>query len=137
MLGYFKKKIVYKVKYCTHFFKGHLAQIVFLVFSFQVLVALGALPYFNLVSQYSYYVFTVTWIIAVFLFRKQITSYLILKSIIALFLISIAISLFGLVNFSDTIGFVIFVFIATGVTKKIIEDWSLISNSGNEDGKKR
>lgn len=145
MLGYFKKKIVYLVSYCARFFKAHLAHIVFLVFAFQVLVAAGALPYFNLVSQYSYYVFTVTWIIAVFLFRKQITSQLILKSIIILFFIGIPISLLGFVNFSDTLGFVIFVLIATGVVKKGIEDWTSIStffgnnidpNSGNEKKKR-
>lgn len=127
MLGHFKKNIVYLVSYCGRFFKEHLAHIVFLVFAFQILVAAGALPYFNLVSQYAYYVFTTIWIIAVFLFKKQITSYLILKLIIILFFIGIPISLLGLVNFSDTLGFVIFVFIATGVIKKIVEDWSVIS----------
>lgn len=127
MLGHFKKKIVLLVNFSTRFFKDHLAHIVFLVFVFQVLVVAGALPYFNLISQYSYYVFTVVWIIAVFLFKKQITSHLILKSIIALSLIGIPVALLGLVNFSDALGFVIFILIATGVIKKTLEDWDFIS----------
>ncbi len=128
MLGYFKEKIVYFVNYCKRFFKEHLAHIVFLVFSFQVLVAAGALPYLNLISQYSYYVFTTVWIIAVFLFRKQITSVFILKGIIGLLLLGIPTSLLGFTNPSDALGFAIFVLIGTGVVKKSIEDWSIIKD---------
>ncbi|MEK7518129.1 MAG: hypothetical protein AAB583_06325 [Patescibacteria group bacterium] len=127
MLSGFKKKILFLVNILSHFFKDHLAHIVFLVFAFQVLVAAGALPYFNLISQYSYYVFTAVWIIAVFLFKKQITSSLILRGIVAFFLIGIPTAMLRLTNFNDFLGFSIFVLIATGVIKKIIEDWSIIS----------
>lgn len=127
MLGRFKKKILFLVNISSHFFKDHLAHIVFLVFAFQVLVAAGALPYFNLISQYSYYVFTAVWVIAVFLFKKQITSGLILKCIVALFLIGIPTAMLNLTNFNDALGFYIFVLIATGVIKKTVEDWDAIS----------
>lgn len=129
MLGRFKKKIILLVNFSTRFFKNHLAHVVFLVFAFQLLVAAGALPYFNLISQYSYYVFTTVWIIAVFLFKKQITSRLILKGIIALFLLGIPVALLGLANFSNALGFVVFVLVATGVIKKIIEDWDVVSDN--------
>ena len=122
MLGSFKEKAFYLINYCKGFFKGHLAHIVFLVFSFQVLVAAGALPYFNLISQYSYYVFTATWIIAVFLFKKQITSSFVLKAIIILILLGIPTALLGFANAADALGFATFVLIGTGVVKKIIED---------------
>ncbi len=122
MLGYSKEKVFYLINYCKSFFKRHLAHIVFLVFSFQVLVAAGALPYFNLISQYSYYVFTATWIIAVFLFRKQITSPFILRGIIIFILLGIPTALLGFVNAADALGFATFVLIGTGVVKKIIED---------------
>lgn len=128
MLGLFKKKTLFLVNTSSHFFKDHLAHIVFLVFAFQVLVAAGALPYFNLISQYSYYVFTAVWIIAVFLFRKQITSPFILKGIIALLLLGIPTALLGLTNFIDALGFYIFVLIATGVVKKSVEDWGIIKD---------
>lgn len=122
MLGNFKKKIIYVINYSVHFFREHLAHIVFLVFSFQLLVVAGALPYFNLISQYSYYVFTTSWIISVFLFRKQITSLFILKSIIVLILLGIPIALLGFANVADALGFAVFVLIGTGVVKKVIED---------------
>jgi len=122
MLVYFKEKIFYLIKYCKRFFKEHLAHIVFLVFSFQLLVAAGALPYFNLISQYSYYVFTAVWLISVFLFRKQITSSFILKGIIILVLLGIPTALFGFANAADALGFATFVLIGTGVVKKIVED---------------
>ena len=131
MLGRFKKKTIALINFSTSFFKGHLAHIVFLVFAFQVLVAAGALPYFNLIGQYSYYVFTTVWIIAVLEFRKQITTDLILKAIIVLFLIGILTALLGLANFNDALGFSIFVLIATGVVKKSIEDWTVISEKRN------
>lgn len=127
MLGLFWKKTISLINFSTRFFKGHLAHIVFLVFALQVLVAAGALPYLNLISQYSYYVFTTVWVIAVFLFKKQITISLILKWIIVLFLIGISTALLGLTNFNDALGFAIFVLIATGVIKKSIEDWGVIS----------
>jgi len=127
MLGRFKKKTLFLVNFSTHFFRGHLAHIVFLVFAFQILVAAGVLPYLNLISQYSYYVFTTVWIIAVLVFRKQITTHLILKAIIVLFLIGIPTAMLGLANFNDALGFSIFVLVATGVVKKSIEDWPVIS----------
>lgn len=133
MLEYLKKKIIYLVDFGKRFFREHLPHIVFLVFSFQVLVAAGALPYFNLISQYSYYVFTAVWIIAVFLFRKQITSVFILKGIVSLFLLGIFAALFDLVNTIDAIGFAIFVLIGTGVVKKSIEDWSIIKDFRRND----
>lgn len=129
MLGHFKEKTISLISFSTRFFKEHIAHIVFLVFAFQLLVAVGALPYFNLLSQYSYYVFTTVWIIAVFLFRKQLISSLILKAIIALFLIGVFTALLGLNNFNDALGFAIFVLIATGVIKKTIEDWNIVSTS--------
>lgn len=133
MLGLLKKKITYIVNFGKRFFKEHLPHIVFLVFSFQILVAAGALPYFNLISQYSYYVFTAVWIIAVFLFRKQITSVFILKGIVYLFLLGIFAALLGLANTIDAIGFAIFVLIGTGVVKKSIEDWSVIKDFRRND----
>lgn len=145
MLGVFWKKILFLVNFSTRFFKGHLAHIVFLVFAFQILVAAGALPYFNLISQYSYYVFTTVWIIAVFLFKKQITSSLILRGIVVFFLIGIPTAMLRLTKFNDALGFSIFVLIATGAIKKIVEDWDVIStffsNSiiepNNRSGKKK
>ncbi len=128
MLGRFKKKTISLINFSTSFFKGHLAHIVFLVFAFQVLVAAGALPYFNLISQYSYYVFTAVWLISVFLFRKQITSTFILKGIIILVLLGIPTALLGFATTADALGFAIFVLIATGVVKKSFEDWSNISD---------
>lgn len=133
MLGLFKKKIIYIVNFGKRFFKGHLPHIVFLVFSFQILVAAGALPYFNLISQYSYYVFTSVWVIAVFLFRKQITSVFILKGIIILLLLGIPSALLGLANTVDALGFAIFVLIGTGVVKKGIEDWNVIKDFRRND----
>lgn len=133
MLGFFKKKIIPLVNFNKRFFKEHLAHIVFLVFSFQILVAAGALPYLNLISQYSYYVFTAVWIIAVFLFRKQITSIFILKGIIILILLGIPSALLGLANTVDALGFAIFVLIGTGVVKKSIEDWNDIKDFRRND----
>lgn len=133
MLEYLKKKIVYFVVFGKHFFKEHLAHVVFLVFSFQVLVAAGALPYLNLISQYSYYIFTTVWIIAVFLFRKQITSLFILKGIIVLLLLGIPSALLGFTNTVDALGFAIFVLIGTGVVKKSIEDWNVIKDFKRND----
>lgn len=133
MLGLFKKKIIYALNFSKRFFKEHLPHIVFLVFSFQILVVAGTLPYLNLISQYSYYVFTTVWIIAVFLFRKQITSIFILKGIIILFLLGIPSALLGLANTVDALGFAIFVLIGTGVVKKSIEDWSVIKDFRKND----
>ncbi len=122
MLGHFKEKVFYIINLCKRFFREHLAHIVFLVFSFQVLVAAGALPYFNLIGRYSYYVFTAVWIISVLLFRKQITSSFILKGIIILVLLGIPTALLGFANTADALGFATFVLISTGVVKKMIED---------------
>lgn len=119
MVENIKKKTIYLINYGKRFFKDHLPHIVFLVFSFQILVAAGALPYFNLISQYSYYVFTATWIIAVLLFRKQITNPFILRGIIFLILIGIATALFGLANLGDAIGFAIFVLLSTYAIKVV------------------
>lgn len=137
MLGVFWEKTISLINFYTRFFKGHLAHIVFLVFAFQILVAAGALPYLNLISQYSYYVFTAVWVIAVFLFKKQITSSLVLKWIIVLFLIGIPTALLGLTNFNDALGFSIFVLIATGVVKKSFSSNRIIEPDNGGGKKKR
>ncbi|MBI4091593.1 MAG: hypothetical protein HY427_00070 [Candidatus Levybacteria bacterium] len=126
MLRYFKEKIVAFVGFNKHFFVRHLPHIVFLVFSFQFLVVAGALPYFNLISQYSYYVFTTVWVIAVFLFRKQITSKFILKMIMILIFLGIPVALLSFAGTADALGYAVFVLISTGVVKKSMEDWSII-----------
>lgn len=131
MLRNVQKKIVRFVILNTRFFVKHLAHIVFLVFTLQLLVVAGALPYLNLISQYSYYVFTAIWIFTVIIFPKHLTTEFILKAIIFIILLGIPVALMDFAATADALGYVIFVLIATVIVKKSKEDWGTLTNIRN------
>lgn len=106
--------------FCNYFFKQNLPYIVFLVFTYQLLVAIGSLPYFNLITKYYYYVFGFLWILSNFLFKQYITNKRILVIGIIMFILAIPTVVIELEFLSDFLGFAAFIFLFTYVIRQLV-----------------
>lgn len=115
-----KKKIISIYSFCIKFFKDYLPHIVFLVFTAQLLIAMGGWPYLNIISKYYFYAFATLWILSNFLFRKYITNRGILIMGIIMFVLAIPTTILELAFLSDVFGFVAFVFLFTYVVREIV-----------------
>lgn len=104
------------------FFKSHLAHIVFLVFSFQLLSVFNTLPYFNLLGKYYYYVFAILWVFSLLLFKTYITNKFILVTGILTFVLAIPASIVEFELVSDILGFVAYLLIFTYILRQIFFD---------------
>jgi len=114
----------------SRFFKEHLAQIVFLVFAFQILSFIGALPYFNLIAKYQFYIASLLWILANFLFRQYINTKIILKLALLVFILDVPIIILDFESLSSVSGFVAFVLLFTYVCRKIFVERNELKNIG-------
>lgn len=116
---------IYKVKIATifqslsRFFKKYLPEIVFVVFVFQLLVFLNALPYFNIINQYYYYVTAFIWILLNILFKEYITNKKILVIGIVSFIFAIPFVILDLGPISEAFGFFAFLLLFTYVVREI------------------
>lgn len=122
-----KKKIISIYAFCTEFFKDYLPHIVFLVFTAQLLVAMGGWPYLNIISKYYFYAFATLWILSNFLFKKHITNRGILITGIVMFILAIPTVILELNFLSDIFGFAAFVFLSTYVVREIVAQRDIIS----------
>lgn len=122
MLDLASKKIKQILSSLIYFFRAYLPHIVFLVFVFQLLSALNALPYFNIINKYYYYVFSLLWILANFLFSKYITNRRILIAGFIIFVITIIPVILEQEYASDILGFGSFVFISTYVIRQVVTE---------------
>lgn len=119
MFKLYKKKVINSLKFFPWFFENYLPHIVFLVFTFQVLLLIGALPYFNILRNYYYFAFGILWILANILFKKYITNRKILILGIMMFVIAIPAVLINLESAADSIGFVAFLLLLTYVLRQL------------------
>ena len=122
MLDLASKKIKQILFSLIYFFRAYLPHIVFLVFVFQLLSALNALPYFNIINKYYYYVFSLLWILANFLFSKHITNRRILIAGLIVFVIAIIPVILEQDYASDILGFGSFIFISTYAIRQVVTE---------------
>jgi hypothetical protein len=124
MFKYFKKKTLNLIKTLPVAFKAYLPHIVFLVFTFQLLVFFGTLPYINIIGKYYYYVFGLLWIFSNFLFKQYLTNKKILIFGILMFFLAIPVAILDLNSFADAIGFAAFLLLITYILRQIFIDRS-------------
>lgn len=122
-----KEKVALISKFLSGFFKSYLPEIVFLVFVFQLLVSLNALPYFNIISKYYYYVTAILWILLNVLFKRHITNKKILIVGIVIFILAIPFVILDLNSVSDALGFLSFLMLITYVLREIFIQKSQLS----------
>lgn len=119
MLDKIQKKIIKICLNIAKFFKEYLAQIVFLIFTFQLLSLIGVLPYFNLIAKYQFYVAGLLWILSNILFRKYISNDRILKLAILIFIIDVPLIILDLESINAILGFAAFVLLFTYICRQI------------------
>lgn len=119
MVAQNKKKIIKLLKSLSIFFKEYLAEIVFLVFALQLLIAIGALPYFNIINRYYYYVAGLLWIIANILFKKQLTNRKILIVGILMFFFAIPFVILDFSSVASAFGFAAFLILFTYIVREL------------------
>lgn len=128
MLSLYTKKIIRFLIHLPKFFKSYLPHIVFLVFTLQLLVAMGSLPYLNIIGKYYFYVAGILWVISVILFKEYITNKRILVlGLIALF-VAIPFALIQIENVADIMGFAAFLFLLTFLIRQIFIERKDLSN---------
>lgn len=120
MLVQIKKKIKYITKSILVFYKNNLPQIVFLVFIAGVLFIAGRLPYINIISHYYFYAFALVWIIAIFLFKLQITMRMVLFGGLGAFVVAIPLVILYLDSLADIVGFVAYLLLLTYIIREIV-----------------
>lgn len=128
MVKIYREKIKTILKSLSGFFKRYLPEIVFLVFVFQLLISLNALPYFNIINQYYYYVTALLWVILNILFKEYITNKKILQMGIMSFIFAIPFVIFGLTPISEAFGFFAFLLLFTYVVREIVTSRDLFKN---------
>jgi len=119
MVKVYKEKTIIIFKSLSNFFKAHLPEIVFVVFVFQLLVSLNALPYFNIINKYYYYVTALIWILLNILFKEYITNKKILVLGIVSFIFAVPFVILDLSPISEAFGFFAFLLLFTYVVREI------------------
>lgn len=119
MVKIYKEKTIIIFKSLSNFFKAHLPEIVFLVIVIQLLLSLNALPYFNIIDKYYYYVTALIWVLLNILFRQYITNKKILAIGIIAFVTAVPFTILGLDTISETLGFLAFLLLFTYLLREI------------------
>lgn len=126
MLKAYKKKAITIFKSLSSFFKAHLPEIVFLVFISQLLLSLNALPYFNIINKYYYYVTAVIWVLLNILFKEYITNKKILAIGIMSFIFAVPFVILDLSPISEALGFFAFLLLFTYLVREIFTQKDLL-----------
>lgn len=129
MVKDYKEKAITFFKSLSNFFKTHLPEIVFLVFISQLLVSLNALPYFNIINKYYYYVTAVIWVLLNILFKEYITNKKILVIGIMSFIFAVPFVILDLGPISEALGFFAFLLLFTYVVREIFSQKDLLRNN--------
>lgn len=119
MVKIYKDNIAKIFQSLPGFFKKYLSEIVFVVFVFQLLVSLNALPYFNIINKYYYYVTAFIWILLNILFKEYITNKKILVIGIASFVFAVPFVILDLSVVSEAFGFFAYLLLFTYVIREI------------------
>lgn len=93
-----------------------------MVFALQLLIAIGSLPYFNIIGKYYFYVSALLWIIGNILFKRYITNRRILISGITALLVAIPFSIIQIENIADIVGFAAYLFFLTYLVRQVVID---------------
>jgi hypothetical protein len=117
-----KKKITSSSDKSIGFFRKNLAEIIFLVFSFEILLAAKSLPYINLIKNYEFYVTALFLFLAMVIFRIIIPYRKVVQIILSLSVIAAILSILGNDSSANVMGFVIFILILLIVVKQIFEE---------------
>jgi len=117
-----KKKIIEITDKIIDFFEDNLAQIIFLVFLFQILLGAKALPYINLVKNYEFYVIGLSIFLSMIVLRVVIPYKRIIQIILGLFTVAAIVSLLEQNAISDLIGFLTFVLLLLVVLGQILRE---------------
>lgn len=126
MVKVYKDKTIILFRALTYFFKTHLPEIVFVVFIFQLLVSLNALPYFNIINKYYYYVTAFIWILLNILFKKYITNKKILVIGIISFIFAVPFVILDLGPISEALGFFSFLLLFTYILREVFTQRDLL-----------
>lgn len=126
MFDRIKKKIKNKINLFYSFFKLHLAEIVILVFVFQMLTSFKELPYFNIIENYEYYVLIFVILLAAIFFRVTISNRTFIKLILIIIIVSAIFLLIELYPVSTLLGFMIYVLTFLVVIRALNKNRKLI-----------
>ncbi len=122
MLFYIKKKIIDTTDRIIAFFKENLAQIIFLIFLLQFLLAVKPLPYINLINNFEFYSIALLLFLSMVIFRVIIPYKRIIQIVLVLFAVAALFSLFEQIPVSDLIGFIIFVLLLLVVGRQMLRE---------------
>ncbi len=122
MFTYIKKKIIEITDRIITFFKVNLAQIIFLVFLLQLLLAAESLPYINLINNFEFYSIGLLLFLSMIIFRVIIPYQKTIQIVLVLFVVAAFVSIIEQVAISDLIGFVTFVLLLLVVGRQILRE---------------
>ena len=122
MFTYIKKKIIEITDRIITFFKVNLAQIIFLVFLLQLLLAAESLPYINLINNFEFYSIGLLLFLSMIIFRVIIPYHKTIQIVLVLFIAAAFVSIIEQVAISELIGFVTFVLLLLVVGRQILRE---------------
>lgn len=123
-----KKKIIETIDRVITFFKDNLAQIIFLVFLLQFLLAAKSFPYINLINNYEFYAIGFFLFLSMIVFRVIIPYERIVQVVLLLFGVAAVVTIAGQKAASELIGFVTFVLILFIVGRQILRERDDLKN---------
>lgn len=123
-----KKKIIETIDRVITFFKDNLAQIIFLVFLLQFLLAAKSFPYINLINNYEFYAIGFFLFLSMIVFRVIIPYERIVQVVLVLFGVAAVVTIAGQKAASELIGFVTFVLILFIVGRQILRERDDLKN---------
>jgi hypothetical protein len=130
MVKIYKERTIKIFKYLTYLFKAHLPEIVFLVIVIQILFSLNALPYFNIINKYYYYVTAIIWVLLNVLFKQYITNKKILVLGIVTFVLALPFTILGIDTISENFGFLAFLLLFTYLLREIYNQRNALKVNG-------
>lgn len=122
MFTYLKKKIIEILDSVISFFKENLAQIIFLVFLLQFLLAAKSLPYINLINNFEFYSIGLFLFLSMIIFRVIIPYERTIQIVLALFIVAALVTIIEQDIISEFIGFLTFVLFFLIVGRQILRE---------------
>ena len=112
----------FKISKILDLYKTQLPVIVFFLLLTHAFIQTRALPYFNLIPHYYFYVTGIYFVLFLLIYRKQLLYNKVLVGIEILLLVALITTLFNALIISEIIGFLIVTLLFTIVIIAILRD---------------